>query len=59
VRSANANMEFKPDEDSLECTECDWVGQESDAVHVELPEDDAFTCPACGNECAHFPLEAK
>lgn len=44
-------------EDVLECSVCPWRGYEAGAVRVEDPEDSWFKCPACGEMCAHLPLD--
>ena len=49
---------MKTNEESLECSECPWIGQESDAIRVDdPPEDWYFICPKCGGVCAHVPLD--
>lgn len=46
------------DEESLECSECPWRGDEEDARCVDdPPEDWWFACPKCGGTCAHVPLD--
>ncbi len=46
------------DESSLECSGCEWTGQESDAKQIDAGSDDSyFECPKCGEMCAHFPLD--
>jgi hypothetical protein len=49
-------------EESLECTECAWVGAESEALRrnsffAESQEEEEYSCPACREICAHFPLD--
>jgi hypothetical protein len=43
-------------EESLECVECPWKGEEEQAVFVDC-EDSYFTCPQCRGMCAHFPAD--
>lgn len=44
------------DETSLECSGCDWRGDEEDAKRVET-EDWYFLCPECNEICAHTPID--
>jgi predicted RNA-binding Zn-ribbon protein involved in translation (DUF1610 family) len=46
-------------EDALECSECPWRGYEATAIRRDDPdpEDWWFECPACGEVCAHLPLD--
>lgn len=45
-------------DDALECSECPWRGYERNAIRRDEPvEDWWFECPACGEVCAHLPLD--
>ena len=46
-------------EESLECSECDWVGSESEAKERDMMADEGteYDCPTCDAICAHFPLD--
>jgi protein gp37 len=44
-------------EESLECSECPWTGEEGTAVFVDAPEDSYYNCPECGEMCAHVPMD--
>jgi hypothetical protein len=44
-------------EEMLECTGCAWVGLEEEALSDGNQEDPGYLCPACKEQCAHFPLD--
>lgn len=44
-------------EELLECHDCLWVGLENEATEDGEEEDSGYLCPACGEPCAHFPLD--
>jgi len=44
-------------EEHLECPDCLWVGLESEAETIHSEADSIYLCPACGEQCAHFPLD--
>lgn len=44
-------------EEALECSVCPWRGYECDAIEREDPDDWGYNCPACGEQCAHLPLD--
>lgn len=44
-------------EEHLECPDCLWVGLEGEATEDGNEEDSGYLCPACGEQCAHFPLD--
>lgn len=44
-------------EELLECIDCAWVGLEEEAVENGNAEDAGYLCPACNEQCAHFPLD--
>ncbi len=47
-----------PNEESLECSNCPWKGDEEVAIRVDDPEDDWwYACPRCNEVCAHFPMD--
>ena len=46
------------DDNSVECSSCLWRSTERDALTLEdHTESELFTCPKCGEECAHVPLD--
>ena len=44
-------------EETLECLYCIWIGLEEYAVGDGNEEDPGFLCPACNEECSHYPLD--
>ncbi len=44
-------------EEHLECPDCLWVGLEDEAMDDGNGEDSGYLCPACCEQCAHFPLD--
>jgi hypothetical protein len=56
--SGREGTAVKTNEESLECVECPWIGQEDEATRIDDPPDDWwFACPKCGCMCAHVPID--
>ena len=42
----------------LECSVCNWVGAEHEASRQDFDDEpDGWACPACGEPCAHRPID--